>query len=376
MPTPRPDCPAIDIAFLAISQAHQALHWLPAALHLAHTPEVTVHVLSASRAMLDLIDRYDPSLVLERHYLPTPSLRRDGLFSPPSRLLVLLLHHRRIGRFATIVTTEATSAWLKKFPGFTARLVEIKHGAGDREGGYDPKFGRFDLMLVAGEKDRARLVERGLVAAERCIVAGYGKFDLIRPTERVFPNARALALYNPHFGKSVSSWFGHGAAILAAMERIGGWDFIVAPHVKLTGGPAIDSAAPNVIVDRGSIRSIDMSYVEQSDVYIGDASSQVYEFVRRPRPCIFLNLDRIAWRDDPHYAHWHLGQVIETVDDLGPALARADQLQPGYDAAQRAAIAWSMDRNDVPAAQRQAGIILDFARHAGRFAPSKGIRPR
>lgn len=365
--------PAVEIAFLAISQAHQALHWLPAALRLAREPTVRVHILSASKAVLDLIDRYDPTGVFERHYLPTPSLHRDGLFSPPSRFLVLLLHHRRIGRFETIVTTEATSALLKKFPGFTSRLVEIKHGAGDREGGYDPKFSGFDLMLVAGEKDRKRLVERGLVSADRCVVAGYGKFDLVRPAERVFPEGKPLALYNPHFSRRVSSWFDYGDAILAEMERTGDWNFIVAPHVKLTGGPAIDSAAPNVVVDRGSIRSIDMSYVEQADVYIGDASSQVYEFLRRPRPCIFLNLDRIAWCDDPHYAHWHLGQVIETVDELGPALARADELQPGYEAAQRAAIEWSMDRSQVPAAQRQARIIFDFARRAGRFAPSGEI---
>ena len=54
----------------------------------------------------------------------------------------------------------------------------------------------------------------------------------------------------------------------------------------------------------GSVRSIDMTYTDQASVYIGDVSSQVYEFLRRPRPCIFLNFDRTAWQGDENFAHW------------------------------------------------------------------------
>ena len=54
-----------------------------------------------------------------------------------------------------------------------------------------------------------------------------------------------------------------------------------------------------------------MTYTEAALVYIGDASSQVYEFLRRPRPCIFLNFEQVDWRDRENYSHWHLGQVIE-----------------------------------------------------------------
>jgi hypothetical protein len=38
----------VDIAFLAISQAHQFLHWLPAALRLAAEPGVKVNFLVSS----------------------------------------------------------------------------------------------------------------------------------------------------------------------------------------------------------------------------------------------------------------------------------------------------------------------------------------
>src|SRR5215218_7631342 len=147
----------LRIAFLAISQAHQYLHWLPAALRLAGNPDVEVTVLGTSAAGLDFIRSYDPEGLLKIRRLWVPSFRPDGLFSPPKRRLALLLYHRQIGRFPIIVTTETTSSLLYRLPGFSSRIVHLKHGAGDREGGYNPKHKHFDLTLVNGPKDKERL---------------------------------------------------------------------------------------------------------------------------------------------------------------------------------------------------------------------------
>lgn len=349
-----------DIAFLALAQAHQHLHWLPAALRLSREPNVRVTVLSPSRAGLAFIRSYDPEGRLRLRWLPVPSLRRDGLFTPPRRRLTLLLHQRAIGRFATIVTTETTSALLYRLPGFRSRMIHLKHGAGDRTGGYNPKHSAFDLTLVNGAKDKQRLIERGLGTEEDIKVVGYAKFELLRAPSPIFADQRRVALYNPHFDEHLSSWVGHAPAIVDAMAGVAGWNFVVAPHVKLGRGPRIGPVPGNVLVDRGSVRSIDMSYSEAASVYIGDISSQVYEFVRRPRPCIFLNLNRIAWRGDDHYSHWRMGQVIEDLAELAPALARADALQPGFEPVQRAMIARSIDDSPLPASERQARAILDF----------------
>ena len=351
------------IAFLAISQAHQYLHWLPAALRLAREPGVEVSVLGSSRAGLDFIRSYDPGGLLDLEKLWAPSLSPDGLFSPPPRLPALLLNHRRIGRFPILVTSETTSGLLRKLPGFRSCLVLIKHGAGDREGSYNAKHALFDLILTNGEKHRQALIDRGLARPERCIVAGNAKLELARPpAASLFADDRPLALYNPHFDPKLSSWFRHGREIIAAMTGLPGWNFVVAPHVKLQRGPDHPASAPNILVDRGSARSIDMTYTQAADVYIGDVSSQVYEFIQRPRPCIFLNFDRIDWRDDPAFAHWSLGQVIEKPGELAPALARAHDLQPRFVQAQQRLRDFSMDRSDQPASERQARAILDFAR--------------
>lgn len=352
-----------EIAFLAISQAHQYLHWLPAALRLAANPDVRVTVLVSSEASQAFIRSYDSEKRLRIERLWAPSIRPHGLFTPPLRVPVLLLNARQISRYSTIVTTEVTSSVLRRWPGFSSTMIHLKHGAGDREGGYNPKHARFDLTLVNGLKDKQRLIERGLTTNDNCHVVGYAKFELIRPLlEPLFADGAPIALYNPHFDKDVGTWIRHGRKIVKAMEGIGGWNFVVAPHVKTRSGSTIRSNASNIMVDRGSTRSIDMTYTQAADIYIGDASSQVYEFIRTPRPCIFLNLDRIDWRSKPAYAHWQLGQVVECVDELAGALARARSLQPRFEAAQRRMAAHSIDHGEGLASQRQADAILEFAK--------------
>jgi hypothetical protein len=362
-----------EIAFLAISQAHQFLHWLPAALRLAAEPNVRVTVLVSSEAGHEFIRSYDPHGRLHIKRLNAPSMRRHGLFTPPHRLSVLLLNAATIGRYRTIVTTETTSSFLRRLPGFASGMIHLKHGAGDREGGYNPKHAGFDLTLVNGPKDKQRLIERGLGTDDNIQVVGYGKFELIRePAEPLFANGDPIALYNPHFDKDVGTWARHGVDLVKAMETIPSWNFIVAPHVKTRAGGSIGSSAGNILIDRGSIRSIDMTYTQAADVYIGDASSQVYEFIRTPRPCIFLNLDRVEWRSNPAYSHWHLGQVIESVDELPGALARANDLQPKFEQVQRAMSAASIDQAEVPASERQATAILTFAKRQ-RAVPAKSF---
>ena len=360
MPEPTP--PPVEIGFIAIAEAQQLYHWLPAALELSRRPGVRVSVLCASRCIGALIRQHDPDGRLHHVPLRRPPSRRDSLFSQPSRLATLVLNRRTLSRFPVLVTTEISSAWLRRMPRFKSRLVLIKHGAGDREGGYKTRHADFDLTLVAGEKDRRRMIERGLCTAETVAIGGYPKFELKTDRQRFFPDDKPVLLYNPHFDQKLSSWIRHGPAMLAALESLEGWNVIIAPHTKLARyGPPIVSSAPHIRVDMGSRHSIDMSYTMSADVYLGDVSSQIYEFLLHPRPCIFLNLDHCHGSGDA-FAHWRLGQVIERADALPDALLQANDLQPGFVAAQEAAMQQSIDLSPIPASRRQADLILNFAK--------------
>lgn len=358
------------IAFLAFAEPHQHLHWLPVALELARRPDVEVTVLGGSKVALKFIGEFDPARTLKLRHLWFPRWRRERLFAPPKRTHLALLHGKTIASFPFIVTTEVTSSILYRQPGFSSKIIHIKHGAGDVESSFNARHAHFDLTLVYGQKHKDRLIERGLATDDDCLVVGCGKFELARPPRKLFASDLPVALYNPHW-KEHSTFPRFGEALIREMEKIEGWNFIVAPHVKL-GGPDPVTSAPNILVDSRSPSSIDMTYTQAADVYIGDVSSQVYEFVWRPRPCIFLNFDRIAWQGKPNYLHWSMGQVIETIEQLGPALARARHLQPSFEQAQRDALAYSIEQDEAAASTRQADIIEAFM--AGRIAPRRPER--
>jgi hypothetical protein len=360
----------IKIGFVAVSQAHQFLHWIPAALELARRDDVIVEVLSGSRAGLNFVKRHDRDGLLKLVHLPTPHLRRDTLFSPPKRRWTLALHWRRFQQNDLIVTTESTTEFLKLSTPFDKPMVRMRHGAGDRAGGYRRKISSFDGVIVNGEKDKQRLAKLGIMPADRIAVCGYCKFEAIAEPYNPFANDKPIALYNPHFDPTVSSWFNHQRDLLSAMAAMPDWNFIVAPHVKVAKARSLGrSPAPNVLLDPGSVHSIDMSYAQAASVYIGDASSQIYEFIQRPRPCIFLNLDHHQWRDSEYFRHWSFGQVVEDVADLGPALERSAELQPKFEPVQRASLEDSLDPSPIPASVRHADALLHFARH-GSFPPA------
>jgi hypothetical protein len=326
---------------------------------------VRVDVLCPSRSGLRLIRRYDPSGSLRLIW--TPSSLKDGLFDVPPRRLTQWLYWWLYARYPVLVTTETTSTRLRRFPGFRSKLVRIRHGAGDAATRLDdPRIAQFDLTLVAGDKDKERLVTAGHVTSENCVVTGYAKFELIREPERLFDNEKPVGLYNAHLRPDLSSWFTMGQALVRAMEKISDWNFVVAPHVKLRGRPPVSSLASNILIDPGSIRSIDMTYTQVASVYIGDASSQVYEFLQRPRPCIFINAHGFDWRNDAGFAHFHLGQVIERPEDLAEALSKAGALQERYEPLQRRAVVYSLGNTGPEASRMQADAILALARSNDR----------
>lgn len=143
-------------------------------------------------------------------------------------------------------------------------------------------------------------------------------------------------LYNPHFDPSLSSWPLIGRRVLDHFARSTRYNLVFAPHIRLFDAPTQAKYAAfreyrklaHMRIDLGSERCVDMTYTLGADLYLGDVSSQVVEFLTRPRPCLFLNPRRLAWQDDPSFRFWHLGLVLEEVGELDAALERAVRIHP------------------------------------------------
>ena len=91
-----------------------------------------------------------------------------------------------------------------------------------------------------------------------------------------------------------------------------------------------------ILVDLGSRRSVDMTYTLAADLYVGDVSSQVYEFLVRPRPCLFVNAHDAAWEGSEDYAMWRFGPVVTPDCDIPEALALAFATHDRFRAVQMA----------------------------------------
>jgi CDP-glycerol glycerophosphotransferase (TagB/SpsB family) len=282
-----------------------------------------------------------------------------------------------------LVVAEKTSLILKSRHGLKdLKIVHTRHGAGDRAIGFDKASACFDHVLVSGRKIRDRLIAEAGVDPTTISVVGYPKFDFAPRAPRVHPlvdDGRPVVLYNPHVSPHLSSWYSAGRQVLDWFAEHDDHHLIFAPHVMLFERPFVVTVdrlridrpghiderylrAPNIHFDLGSRASTTMAYTQRADVYLGDVSSQVYEFLLRPRPCVFLNPQKLAWRGDPNFAHWDAGPVIEEVAQLGEALAaaRADHATI-YASRQRRLFDYSFDLTDEPSSVRAARALAAFA---------------
>ncbi|MDQ4420476.1 hypothetical protein OOT33_08540 [Sphingobium sp. DEHP117] len=371
--------------FLFIGEAHQALHALPIAAEMqALAPDVELEVAVASDAhgwVLDLVRSAYPGFAPKVKKLAIPALsavqkRLNGADDPP-RLLTLLRHIGYLRGFDAIVVPERTTTIVRHFLSGRTRLIFTPHGAGDKAIMLDPRDRFFDFVLVAGEKSEKRLLEAGTITPGRYAVNGYVKLDFMQKMARhrppLFDNDRPTVLYAPHFRPDQSSWETMGRDIIAAFAAQDRFNLVVAPHIRLfhrvskAAKAKIEAMAVpgKIIVDTGSNRLVDMTYTGGADIYLGDVSSQVYEFLATPRPCVFLNAHGAQWQGDPNFLFWTLGEVADTVPAAMAAIERAGSEHPRYSALQAQALALSVGGDPAGAARRGAEAILRYLRPAG-----------
>jgi CDP-glycerol glycerophosphotransferase (TagB/SpsB family) len=194
---------------------------------------------------------------------------------------------------------------------------------------------------------------------------------------------KPVVLYNPHPSPHLSSWYKHGRAVLDFFVGNDDYQLIFAPHVMLFERRFVISIdkfrvdspgkldprylrSPNIHIDLGSRASTDMSYTMAADIYLGDVSSQVYEFLYRPRPCLFMNSHGIPWQGDRNFEHWTAGPVIDSASQLGSGLRQAIDTHPTqYLPIQQALRAKSFDITEMPASERAVEALLRFMDRRG-----------
>lgn len=374
--------------------AHQVAHLAPVAAAMAreHSEIETLVAYSGPsiKARIEgLIDPADASRIV---WAP---LELDGLIGkatglfdrllPASRLARLRVHQKLFAESDAVISTERTCLRVQERLGDKAPIfIRVPHGTGDRSVTFHPDHRRFDLSLVAGPKMAEQLKANGVDPA-RIRVTGYSKFERIDLSAKpdYFNNGKPTFVYNPHFDPHLSSWYDAGPALLRwfAGKQGQAFNLIFAPHVMLFRKgmhvspeykiakrrpdiPAEAFDADNILLDVDGPRLFDMSYMLSADGYIGDASSQLYEFLVRPRPVFLLDPNgALSEQGQEELPFLKTGPVAGNVSELAFSLSNWKQVGNSFRDAQEALIAHTFAPSDIPASSRAAQAIADAIRN-------------
>ncbi len=306
-----------------------------------------------------------------------------GGAAPLGRIGALYANRDVLKNMDVIVSPETTCLLLKtRFGLDKVKFVYSQHGAGDRAIGFNASLKKFDHILVPGQKILDRMLNDDIICDCNSTVVGYPKFDIVdlsaTRASRLFDNDNPTVLYNPHFDPGLSSWYKQGEQVLEYFSERPDYNLIVAPHIMLFTRRLHVSGdfknlkwrrrierryfdCPNILIDTGSNASIDMTYTRAADIYIGDVSSQVYEFLYQPGLCIFLNTHGVDWQGDPNYAHWDLGKVISSPTEIDGLLAQRTWLRQVYMERQKTAFRNTFGNSVTGSASRAAQALEQLA---------------
>lgn len=380
----------MKILFLFVGERHHVFHALPIAAEMqAAHPEVEIHVGIACPDQLPLVRQVlnaYPAFAPPIRHLQLPralrALHNAGLVHGQHRFARLMASLSYLRQFDAIVVPERTTTAIRHYLGPQTQLIFTPHGAGDRAVTFDPRDRFFDFALVAGEKSEQRMLAAGTIRPGAYAVTGYVKLDFMRrlvgSRPPLFDNGRPTVLYAPHFRPSLSSWDKYGLDIIRAFAAQDRYNLVVAPHIRRFDHVADNVKDPikalaipgKIIVDLDSERLVDMTYTSGADIYLGDVSSQVYEFLVKPRPCVFVDAHATNWRNDPDYLFWTLGDVVTSPSEVLGAIAAAEERHRLYVPAQRQALIDSIGAGIEGSALRSAEAIFHHMETRRQAVPS------
>ena len=209
------------------------------------------------------------------------------------------------------------------------KLFYLYHGTGTREYGFDNKLDGFDYILAPGPYHRDRLINDNVCDEKKIRMVGQPKFEWIENNHlsktNLFNNDNPVFYFNPHWDMQLSSYLGWRDVVLDFFRKHTEYNLVFAPHplvkhlskIKNYNTENKNDSSENIIIDLESTKLNDGTYNALSDVYIGDVSSMVTEWINfKPRPCIFINAQDISWEEDKNYDMWQYGTVIDDPNNL------------------------------------------------------------
>lgn len=327
----------LKIAFLFLDEIHHVSHFISVAKELSKNHEVKILTYkNAANYLYDSVKTIKAEHVIIEEF-PTKRFRAftDKLkdIKIPRKGFWIKKNLNYLLQFDAVIFTDYFHRYLQEARGNknAPKLIKFNHGIPGRAYAFKEAQSEFDMQILVGSFQKKVLSDKNILAKNHAI-GGYPKLDVIKeiPVKSYFENDKPIVLYNPHFDAEFSSWDKFGVDILNYFSKQDTYNLIFAPHLHLfqqkKGNRNIDEIpqeifdSKNIYIDLGSSDSVNMQYTRVADLYLGDVSSQVYEFIINPRPCLFLNPSAINYDHKFDYRFWQCGPVIENLADFSSAI--------------------------------------------------------
>lgn len=337
------------IGFLYFEEIHHIAHFLGIASELSKLENQDIDILTFKsnheylHTLINILGAKNVNVIQLSQPISRFIIDKITGRKKPSPVYLYKKHKKLLLSYDALVFTELNQKYVYGYRNdrSTPKLIFVNHGPGGRGYTFQTAIKLFDLILLPGQFYVNRLKSENLLIKNHAVV-GYSKFDVVKAENQnkpFFNNNKPTVLYNPHFNKINSSWYLHGENILNYFYNSEDFNLIFAPHIYLFNRKgflkpsAIDPKffnKENIHIDLGSLNSSNMAYSLNSDIYLGDVSSQVFEFHINPRPCIFINSEKVNWQEDINYRFWKTGDVIETIDALDNVLITLEERKESY----------------------------------------------
>ncbi len=366
------------IGFIYFHHIHHVYHSAPIAFELSRLrPEYEVILIVTSKGCYDVLE--EVATLYPGHRCKFILLRSPFLFkwfnirkkSYPLPRKMLRNYAEYLNQYDVIVGTSfETNRLMKQFSVTKPSIIFTFHGVGVRQYGFPESLKLYDLLLLPGKHVLEQLKNRDLINGNKWAIIGYPKFDLVRlqhhaPVDYLRKD-KVTVVYNPHWNHHVSSWYDWGRKVIDFFAEERKYNLIFAPHLLLKEWKEQWLTLrkyrryDNILLDFGSKRSIDMTYTMAADIYLGDVSSQVFEFLYKPRPCLFLNSKQLDRSSDMNYPQWDFGKVITDLSELPLALETTLDDHQNYKQLQHDRMMEIIDLQEKPSGKRAAETIISF----------------
>ncbi len=327
------------VGFIYINKSYCVYHSLGIAIEMAKNKDIEVVILS-TKANESIVKSLIPNSVLDR--IEIKILRPYWYFTIPHyfeiklqlRPTLFFKYTKYLSSFDAFVCTIYEDLYLKKVLPKSVRpkFIFTNHGIPNRSYSFDNRALDFDLLCLLGKREEKLRQSLNHLRPDNYKVTGFLKYDLIKnkTSKKYFNNDKPVIFYNPHWESRFSSFQKYGFEILDYFANQSKYNLIFAPHTlllernwniwwKIRKYKKYD----HIHMDYGSESSNNMDYTKLADLYLGDISSQAFEFIYfKQRPCLFIDANQIKGsKEEP--ISWKSGKVLSTIEHLEESISQA-----------------------------------------------------